>query len=94
MLEFFLGFYSMLPVLKGVIEGISKKRVFKVTAKGQTAKVQRARHIHYLCYLCILELIVVIGLLRNPAVIILNWFWLIPFLLSPFIICFLARKQG
>ncbi len=93
MISLFLGFYSAIPVLKGVVSAVLRKRVFAVTAKGQAAESYWMRDVRHIGYLCLLGLAVGMGLIRNPVVILLNWFWLIPFLLSPFAVCFLARKQ-
>jgi len=90
----FLGFYSLIPMIIGMIEGLFRKKpVFTVTPKVSDPKSHWFRDVRHIGYLCSLVVAVGIGLAHNPAAFLFNWWWIGPLLLSPFVLSILAQKE-
>jgi cellulose synthase/poly-beta-1,6-N-acetylglucosamine synthase-like glycosyltransferase len=89
--DYFLGmiltpaidFYMLLPLVKSQIETIFGKKVtFDVTDKKRynVSLYHTFREMKYGVFLWVALLI---GVIRNPITFIFNFFWLIPFMVSP-----------
>jgi len=81
-LHVLLGFYSLAGICKGLWEGlVSRRPSFEPT--GSSSFEANRIAIFNMLFMCIFVLVLAGGILRNPAVIVLNWFWIIPILITP-----------
>ena len=83
-LRILLSLYSLPPICKGLWEGlISRRPRFEPT--GSETRGESKTMMHSLCLLCmsLFVLVLFLGVLRNPVVLFLNWFWIIPILTAP-----------
>ncbi len=86
-----IDLYMLLPMVSGLIKTLSGEKVFF----NVTEKTVRQGTISQLFYEMgagtILWLILILGVMRNPVSLIFNFFWLLPFIFSPFIIFSISR---
>jgi len=98
--DYFLGmilcpaidFYMLLPLVKSQIETIfGKKVIFDVTDKRRY-NISLSHTFREMKYGIFLWVILLIGIIRNPITFIFNFFWLIPFIMSPLVV-YLIQKE-
>ena len=81
-----IDLYMLLPMVKGLISTLLGQKVFF----NVTDKAPRQGTISQLFYEMgagtVLWLILILGVMRNPVSLIFNFFWLLPFIFSPFIL--------
>lgn len=97
--DYFLGmilspaidFYMLLPLIKSEIETIfGKKVIFDVTDKRRY-DISLSHTFREMKYGIVLWVILLIGVIRNPITFIFNFFWLIPFIMSPLVVYFVQK---
>lgn len=87
-----IGFYSFAPLLKEQVQILLGKRPKRETlAGGPTVITIRSLLKEMRLPIFVLGLII-IGLIRNPLAIILNFIWLIPLFLSPLVLYLWQRS--
>ena len=87
-----IDLYMMFPMVCGLLKTLSGRKVFfNVTDK--TARKGTLSQIFYdMGAGTVLWAVLVLGVFRNPISLIFNFFWLLPFILSPFIIYAVSKK--
>jgi cellulose synthase/poly-beta-1,6-N-acetylglucosamine synthase-like glycosyltransferase len=87
-----IDFYMLLPLIKGLLETLmGQKVVFTVTDKSPRHSTNDTRFSHTNYYLP-LWILLIIGVMQNPLSFVFNFFWLVPFLLTPFILYLIQKK--
>lgn len=83
-----LDFYAIIPLLKGLLSTIFGKKVyFNVTKKDiDPHELSLFQIIYQMKYPIVLSFIILLGITLNPIALIFNFFWIIPFLVTPFVI--------
>ena len=80
-----LGSVSLFPTIVGLSKSILKRPfVFTPTSKNrkQSSPFSQFKTLFPIYILC---LIGVLGLVRNPVLLVFNWTWIFPLIIAPFI---------
>lgn len=89
--------YMMFSLIKEELKVIFGAKVqFDVTDKNRyhIPKSSIIQIIKEMKYGALFNIILLIGLIRNPAFLIFNFIWLIPLLISPLIICLMQKDES
>lgn len=99
MKDYFLGlllipaidFYMLIPLISGLLKaGIGRKVYFQVTRKLKSPPTLY-NTFSAMGVMVPIWILLILGVIQNPVSFIFNFFWLIPYLLSPLII-YLVEK--
>jgi cellulose synthase (UDP-forming) len=99
MKDYFLGlllipaidFYMLIPLISGLLKASAGKKVyFQVTQKSKS-QPSLQKTFSAMGSMVAIWILLIFGVVQNPVSFIFNFFWLIPYLLSPFII-YLVEK--
>ena len=98
--DYFLGllvipavdFYMLIPMIYGMLKTIGGEKVhFNVTSK-EILTPSLLRVFRTMGIMTLIWVLLIIGVLRNPVSFIFNFFWLIPFIGTPFIIYWIEKN--
>lgn len=94
-IRFLLSFYSMVPTCKGALQAfLSSRARFEVTGRKLVYDDNSCwLGIRQIGYLFIILLLLIIGIIRNPVSVLLNWFWIFPMVISPFFVLWINLQQ-
>jgi len=90
-----VALYTLVPVSCAVLRGVaSREPQFVPTGSNRRRHGAGRRHRQYLLSMVLMSILLGAGILRNPVVVILNWFWVLPVLSAPAFAYLLGRLAG
>jgi len=93
-LRLLLSLYSLAPICRGVAKGLFSRRPrFEPTGEKLADGDEGDVRMGTLVGLIGLVSVVLLGVLRNPLVLVLNWFWIVPFLSAPICILWVSAHR-
>jgi len=93
-LRLIANLYSLAPITTSLVAALFSRRPrFQPTGSFQPTDSSGPRHLRRIVYLMAFVLSLGVGILRNPLILLFNWFWVLPLMTAPIVILWFTPHQ-